>query len=91
MSVICTSERHDWCHVCGQRSDQTADIWYPRPDQGGGAEHADRDTHRLTYGYSGEVSYLRLCSACALTVVEIATAGERRSVIREPSRKRGRR
>lgn len=39
----------DWCHICGQRRERLADVWYPR-----NAEHGGRDTE-----------YIRVCCQCA--------------------------
>ena len=46
----------DWCHICGLRGHQLADISYPE-----NAEHGGPATR-----------YLRMCSGCAQLVYNVA-------------------
>lgn len=41
---------NDWCHICGDRSNDTVDVWYPE-----NAEHDKEDT----------MKYIRICMNCA--------------------------
>lgn len=40
---------NDWCHICGNRGNDTVDVWYPE-----NAEHDKEDT-----------KYIRICVNCA--------------------------
>jgi hypothetical protein len=54
-------ERHhqlfDWCHICGVRSDWTADVWYPKNAEHGGPSNR----------------YIRICAPCAKHIAAKAT------------------
>lgn len=47
----------DWCHLCGERSDQNAEVWYAN-----NAEH-ENTTDR----------YIRICATCGKRIAAIAT------------------
>ena len=57
---------NDWCHVCGNRSDETADVWYPQ-----NAEHATKAQHKST---TEPAKYVRICSDCAAKILKAAKA-----------------
>ena len=59
---------HDWCHTCGQRSNHTADIWYPAR-----AESASKADHRAQIGPG--IRYLRICASCAAAILGAARVG----------------
>ena len=46
----------DWCHLCGARSDYTADVWYPD-----NAEHGPKGSN-----------YVRICAICAASILNAA-------------------
>lgn len=70
MSTLSTHASTDWCHLCGERSKQTADVWYPLDPS---AENASPDQHRRAYGWPPHlVSYLRVCATCARRIAEVA-------------------
>ncbi|MHC4400497.1 MAG: hypothetical protein ACYTG0_12540 [Planctomycetota bacterium] len=52
---------YDWCHICGIRSDHTADVWYPD-----NAEHDDHNQH------PNDMNYIRICASCAERVAHAA-------------------
>lgn len=57
-------EAVDWCHLCGRRSDQTVDVWYPAdaehdPAAQPGPPHAAR-------------RYLRVCAPCGRRIADTA-------------------
>lgn len=43
---------HDWCHICGERSEFNADVSYPE-----NAEHGGPDS-----------KYIRICHDCGLRI-----------------------
>lgn len=67
MPTILKHISHDWCHICGKRSDETADVWYPA-----NAEHATKKEHSAQIG--GGTRYVRICAVCA-TSIAIAASG----------------
>jgi hypothetical protein len=82
MSVIVYHDiRHDWCHVCGRRSDKSADIWYPiQPN----AEHASAVQHRSGFGSNPEsTAYIRVCQDCLKAAVEVVESEEKTPVYRD--------
>ena len=52
----------DWCHVCGKRQPDLADIWYPFKAEG------DRQGEKV----NGPDQYVRICSECADEIGGIA-------------------
>ena len=56
------------CHVCGRRSNQTADLWFPER-----AESASKAAHKAQVG--PDINYLRACSGCLAAALEAARAG----------------
>jgi hypothetical protein len=50
---------NDWCHICGERSDNTADVRFPE-----NAEHDEELTR-----------YVRVCGSCADAIGEKARRG----------------
>ena len=48
---------NDWCHLCGVRKADLADIFYPE-----NAEHGGRETE-----------YIRICDACGTLIQKVAT------------------
>lgn len=46
----------DWCHICGDRTRDNADVWYPA-----NAEHGGKDTQ-----------YIRICVTCGSLIAEVA-------------------
>ena len=51
----------DWCHICGARSDNTVDVWYPQ-----NAEHATKKQHKAQIG--PDILYVRICGECAVLI-----------------------
>jgi len=49
----------DWCHVCGYRRHDLADIFYPN-----NAEHDKANS-----------KYIRICTDCAKTILEVCEEG----------------
>lgn len=58
--------KNDWCHVCGNRSDETADVWYPQ-----NAEHATKMQHQNT---KSSAKYVRICRDCATKILDATKA-----------------
>ncbi len=58
MAQMTRCTRWDWCHVCGKRSEQNAEIRYPA-----NAEHEARPL----------VSFIRICAACARQAAGVAS------------------
>lgn len=56
---------NDWCHLCGERSDTTVDIWYPE-----NAEHDEPVNPGLPH--EGR-KYIRVCKDCGERIAEVAT------------------
>lgn len=58
MNNMATACQHptDWCHVCGTRTEQLADIWYPRFAETG----------------TGPDEYIRICANCADVIGRVA-------------------
>lgn len=52
----------DWCHLCGQRRNPTADIWY--------ANNAENDK------VMGTGHYIRICSLCGDRIARVARGTE---------------
>lgn len=50
---------HDWCHLCGNRTNKLADVWYP--------ENAEHDVHKKM---PPDKNYIRICAGCAARIVE---------------------
>jgi hypothetical protein len=49
-------KHNDWCHICGERPANLADVWYPA-----NAEHRGKNTE-----------YIRICVGCAEKIARIA-------------------
>jgi len=49
--------KHDWCHLCGNRTSGLCDVWY--------ADNAEHDNRPLT-------EYVRICGKCAEAVAKTA-------------------
>jgi hypothetical protein len=65
MARICKHDNYyDWCHICGKRSDMTADIWYPKK-----AESATNEQHLARRGK--DICYIRICMKCAKRIVQV--------------------
>ena len=47
--------KYDWCHICGQRKDESANVWYAQ-----NAEHA-----AAAPSADPESKYVRICADCA--------------------------
>ena len=78
----------DWCHTCGTRSDQTADVWFPNAALAGGAEHAAPNLHRAGYGSPPHLThYVRVCSDCARAILAAATGAAPGRVVRQPEKR----
>lgn len=93
MAVIKHHEtgRTDWCHCCGSRTDQSADVWFPNAAVAGGAEHASRDRHQAGYGSPPHLThYVRICADCARAILDAATGATPERVVRLPTRVRRR-
>ena len=89
MAVI---QRHpsgwDWCHLCGQRSPHSADIWHPTQPN---AEHASVEDHRAAYGSDPvRVRYLRVCASCASAIHAAAMGETTAPIVRVPTARRSR-
>lgn len=54
----------DWCHLCGTRSDETADIWYP--------DNAEHDPPAVPGMVHRDRHYIRICAKCAKTIATVA-------------------
>lgn len=54
--------KNDWCHLCGQRVDFSADIWYPN-----NAEAVVRDGEDAP----GPGHYVRICQGCACIIQDV--------------------
>jgi hypothetical protein len=48
----------DWCHLCGKRQKQLADVWYPHNAEYPGRNNPDR--------------YVRVCDECAQAILDTA-------------------
>lgn len=46
---------NDWCHICGKRKSELADIWYPK-----NAEHEKEETE-----------YIRICYECVVLIRKV--------------------
>ncbi len=55
----------DWCHLCGQREYETADIWYDK-----NSEEAVRK------GIAERTEYIRICRRCAMMVMSLTSPAE---------------
>jgi hypothetical protein len=55
MATAC-KHSSDWCHVCGDRPEQLADVWYP--------EYAEQG--------AGRDQYIRICASCADVIGRVA-------------------
>ena len=53
---------HDWCHICGKRSDKTADVFYP--DNAEGTLRGFEET--------SPYKYVRICKECGQEIVKAA-------------------
>lgn len=56
LPIVQPHESEDWCHLCGSRKWQLADVWFSE-----NAEHAEPRTR-----------YLRMCTECAKLIYGIA-------------------
>lgn len=57
---------HDWCHLCGERSDLCVDIWY--------SDNAEHDPPTKP-GHShplGKRHYIRVCGMCGARIAAVA-------------------
>ncbi len=90
MAKIQKHDLTDWCHLCGQRGDQTADVWYRSPTAQPPAEGATDAMHAAGY-LAPDTAYARVCADCAAAILEAATGAEPGPVIRPPPRARHRR
>ncbi len=59
MATITKKIGEDWCHICGTRTNQIADIFYP--------ENAENE--------NDEKEYVRMCINCASTIIEVIKEG----------------
>lgn len=57
--IVSPHRAHDWCHLCGNRTNALADVWYP--------ENAEHDFHKRT---PPDKNYVRICVICAETIFE---------------------
>ena len=55
MASIWKHSENDWCHICGYRRKETADVFYPD-----NAEHDKINT-----------KYIRVCTDCARNILEV--------------------
>jgi len=53
MASIWKHSEGDWCHICGHRRKETADVFYPK-----NAEHDKTNT-----------MYIRICTTCAENIL----------------------
>ena len=56
MSTINKCVHEDWCHICGKRREEIANVWYPV-----NAEHTPDPTQLI-----------RICAVCADLVARVA-------------------
>lgn len=56
MSTINKCVHEDWCHICGIRRDEIANVWYPA-----NAEHDPEPARRI-----------RICAVCAQLIADVA-------------------
>lgn len=58
MAIIAKHGSHnDWCHLCGNRSPTSVDVFYPE-----NAEHATVPNTK----------YVRICKPCAFQIIEVS-------------------
>ena len=58
MAYLSRGSSEDWCHICGGRSEENVEIWYPA-----NAEH-----QRVDRPIKGPDHYLRICAACGADI-----------------------
>lgn len=71
MAGIYHHHREDWCHLCGRRSADNADVWYRDPSAHPNAENASATQNAANFGDPGN-TYVRICKFCAGRIAAIA-------------------
>ena len=68
MAMISKHVSEDWCHICGGRSADNVDIWFP-PN----AEHQSQD--RPHVGACVGNGFIRICAACGEDIRRVGAGG----------------
>jgi hypothetical protein len=56
---------HDWCHLCGLRSEKCVDVWYP--------DNAEHDPPVRPGLPGADRRYVRICAVCGERIASVAT------------------